>query len=179
MPVSLFLPNTARLFEQLYNKADIALYRSKDLGKDHITLYDERMGTDFERLKDAHNDIESLGSENFAMNMPHNIFKILCDAKDINISAKLPELICKHFGFERGYIFENLTDNEKCRQTYEWCAEEFRQTQAWTERLTTRPLSPTCANAFRKMAFISTKDGTALKICHPILTPPAATPVSP
>lgn len=119
-----FSPEHGTTFEQLYNKADIALYRSKDLGKDHITLYDERMGTDFERLKDAHNDIESLGSENFAMNMPHNIFKILCDAKDINISAKLVlELICKHFGFERGYIFENLTDNEKCRQTYEWCAE--------------------------------------------------------
>lgn len=120
-----FCPDHGKSFDQLYNKADIALYRAKDLGKDNVILYDESMGTNFEQAKNAHNDIdtENSGAENFAENMPHSIFKILCDAKDINVSTKLVlELICKHFGFSRGYVFEN-TSSSKCRQTYEWCAE--------------------------------------------------------
>ena len=119
-----FSPENGTTLEDLYNKADIALYRSKDIDKNNITIYDNSMGTEFDRTENIPGEIESTEGGNFSYNMPRHTFKILCDAKDIRLSVSLVlELISKHFAFLRGYVFRDSEDGLTCSQIYEWCAE--------------------------------------------------------
>ncbi len=119
-----FSPDDGTTLEELYSKSDIALYRSKDTGKDNVTIYDESMGTEFGRVENIVGEIESTEGGNFSYNMPRHTFKILCDAKDLRLSVSLVlELISKHFAFLRGYVFRDSEDGLTCSQIYEWCAE--------------------------------------------------------
>ncbi len=125
-----FSPQDGDEFHDLYNKADIALYHAKNSGKACITVYDPDMGDSF-----AHNnnlaDIDDInGTEGqFVDNPETHVFKILYEAKDMDIAIKsVMELIVRHFNFARGYIFENSPDNRYFSEVFEICNEGVEPT---------------------------------------------------
>jgi diguanylate cyclase (GGDEF)-like protein/PAS domain S-box-containing protein len=118
-----FSPNDGDDFSSLYNKADIALYHSKNSGKSRVTVYkDEMCGTPMQ-IKDAAL-IDDAGNTAglFFENPERHIFRILYNAKDLEIAIKsVIELVVRRFGFSRGYIFENSPDNMYFSETFEVC----------------------------------------------------------
>lgn len=120
-----FSPDDGRSFEELYMKADMAMYRAKDAGKGRCLVYSADMGEVFRRAKkNAAIDSRPAIDETFAFNPPRHIFRILKNAKDSAVSARLViELIVRHYDFARGYIFELSEDLATSTETFEWCAD--------------------------------------------------------
>lgn len=121
-----FSPEDGTSFAELYNKADIALYRAKDAGKAKVTVYDSKMGEVFDSARTFIPLIENCDVEQgtFADNPPLYTFKILYSATDTNAALRgVIELVMRHFNFTRGYIFENSDDNKYYSMTLEVCSE--------------------------------------------------------
>ena len=116
-------------FKELYNKADVALYHSKDLGKSCWRLYSPEMGETF--LKEPSVKDEPPAGELSARSMDEDparyTFKILYSAKDRPLSIKaIIELLTRHYKFSRGYIFENSEDGQYYSEVFEFCNDNVR-----------------------------------------------------
>lgn len=117
-------PENGMTFEDLYNNADIALYDSKDKGKNTYSFYD---GSDFKGYQAVRTQFQQSGTisqKNFKQNRIEYVFKILYQSDNpvMAIHAIL-ELVARHFFFERGYIFETSQDGLTTSNTFEWCAD--------------------------------------------------------
>lgn len=113
-------PRDGQTFEELYEKADIALYHAKAIGKDTYCLYDEGMENDVGK-RDSHMQTDEQPKKVFKQNIIEYIFQILYESRNLEqaISAVI-ELVAKHYGFGRAYIYE-LSEEEDClKKIYEW-----------------------------------------------------------
>lgn len=122
-------PTDGKTFQELYLKADHALYFAKTKGKDRYMLYDEkRMATTFLGIAKAQQTAinETIDSDggNSGVNaqLMEYVFRILYKSIDIEAAIHLIlELVGRQFDVSRMYIFENSEDDSTCSNTFEWC----------------------------------------------------------
>lgn len=112
-------PQNGDNFEQLYKKADVALYQSKKKGRDCFTIYSNSSNniSEFENIN-TRNIIES--STHSDINFITLIFEILYDTKDIDTAINIIiELVARHYNIGHIYIYENK--NNQLIKTFEYC----------------------------------------------------------
>lgn len=114
---------------ELYQKADNALYKAKSDGKNCYVLYDKNcMG---ELLLKKNTVLRSVISDKIDSDenskilngkLVEYVFRILYKSIDINTAVHLIlEIVGIQFDVSRVYIFENIENDEYCRNTFEWC----------------------------------------------------------
>ncbi len=114
-------PRHAHDFDSLYHMADIALYESKQRGKDCFTVYSDSINpaAKIKPKEEAQRFIASF----YADDPIYNIFEMLYETKDMYTTVnKVLSVIGLKFDVDRCYIFE-VNDDESISNTYEWCAD--------------------------------------------------------
>lgn len=112
-----------KTYQELYQHSDSALYVSKEKGRDQYTVYNKNINNSPTAIKaiDSESQIES---KKFASNISEYIFRIMHGAKDKTAAINsVLELISKHYGISRAYIFESSIDGKYISNTFEWCNE--------------------------------------------------------
>ncbi len=119
-------PEHGRTYFELFNKADQALYRAKEKGKNSFVIYDEadikkhlRKG----QISAVNNRIDSNEEPGLAEdNLVRYAFQRLYTSGDVEKSVNdILELVGRKMNVSRVYIFENSDDNRFCNNTFEWC----------------------------------------------------------
>lgn len=113
-------------YEELYKKADLALYYRKRNGRNGITLYDPKVCKE-DIMKNSQDSAagSDIGSDEERVSdgrMAQYVFRTLYHARDIEASVRqLLEIIGRSYDVSRVYIFENSEDGIHCCNTFEWC----------------------------------------------------------
>ncbi|MEG1527548.1 MAG: diguanylate cyclase [Clostridia bacterium] len=108
-------------FDSLYRKADAALYKAKQGGKDTFVLYDESEADSYSIETKRTND-EELHNLRTSHNIEERIFELLYSSKDFNININMAlAAIGQEYHVSRVAIYENNEDNTFTSNTYEWC----------------------------------------------------------
>lgn len=116
-----YFPADGLTFDELYGKADLALYAAKHKGKGACAVYRDTLSEHTGRSRPL-DDIENTRAKDFSENISEYVFRILYEAKDLRLAVEsVLKLLCRHFGVSRGYIFENTADDQACSNTFEWC----------------------------------------------------------
>ena len=120
-------------FNNLFRKADNALYHVKENGKNNFYFYNEELKSPKYISK---RNIEDLGLENkrkqkaFQENVIEYIFKILYRSKDADTAVNLiMEIIGRKYNLDRVFILEKNKKNEYCN-TFEWCEKNVLSRQS-------------------------------------------------
>lgn len=117
-------PQHGKSYNELFRKADQALYATKGRGKDGYTIFDEENIPAVKNLVSAineHIDSEEAGAL-LSNTLLENTFRKLYNA--IDLDAALDQTLAEvghQMQVSRVYIFENSPDNQKCSNTFEWC----------------------------------------------------------
>lgn len=121
--ISLY-PSQATCFDDLYSLADIALYDSKNKGKDCYTIYSKDISGSNRDNRTPVDCSEEFLNSYFENDITYHVFKLLYETKDIeaNLQSVL-ELIGRKYKMDRVYIFEYNDSKTLFSNTYEWCAE--------------------------------------------------------
>lgn len=116
-----FMPDDGITFDDLYKRADLALYEAKRTGKDGWCRYHKGLeGADRVPLPRA--AIDQSTDKTFAGNIMEYVFRILYESHEIRRAIdSVLALVGKHFHFDRGYVFEAGGDG-LCLCQYEWFA---------------------------------------------------------
>ncbi|MEG1496691.1 MAG: diguanylate cyclase [Clostridiales bacterium] len=110
-------------FENLYRKADAALYQGKQNGKDKFILYKEKDADSYPIESKRTND-EELETLKVSHNIEGHIFDLLYTSKDFNISINMAlAAIGQQYHVSRVSIFENDKYDNTTSKIYEWCNE--------------------------------------------------------
>ena len=121
-----YIPYHGNSFHELYQKADIALYKAKKRGKNGYQVFDlsaEAGGS----LPIQENSIRTrIESEDASVSknveIVEKVCKILYQSLDIDLAVpQILEIVGRYFDVSRAYIFENSEDNQYCSNTFEWC----------------------------------------------------------
>lgn len=119
--ISLY-PQHGEQFDELYRRADIALYHAKHRGKDTFTIFKDEM-TFNEGDEYIERQIDDNYGKAFADNISEYILRILYESNEPKLAVHaILELITKHYNHDRGYILELTNDGLKWNNTYEWCS---------------------------------------------------------
>lgn len=124
--VSLF-PEHGLSYQDLFQRADVALYQAKRLGKNGFQCYS--VSQSFPTLQKSESIIGTRIDSDMQPGMAddsivHYAFRRLYESGDVieTINAVL-ELIGQQMNVSRVYVFENTPDNKFCNNTFEWCNE--------------------------------------------------------
>lgn len=111
-------------YYDLYNNADSALYKAKNLGRNQFFVYNgEEIPPAAAVDRHLETAIISRGRK-FEDNVCAYVVRILYDASDYNFAINsVLELLGKHYNVSRVYIFETCTTCEEIviSNTFEWC----------------------------------------------------------
>lgn len=118
-------------FQELYRKADHALYQAKMLGKNQYAVFDEAAMKLPPLEENQHNYTavsETIDSDEERLKINtalfECVFRILYDSSDTYSAVhSILEIVGRQFDVSRVYIFENTEDNRYCSNTFEWCNE--------------------------------------------------------
>lgn len=137
-----YYPQHATDFKTLYKLADIALYQSKNKGKDCYTIYHDDMA---DALTDTRTPLESLErfvASYFEDDPIYNIFEMLYETKDMHTTIHMIlALAGKRFHVDRAYIFEHSDDGKLSSNTYEWCADGVASEMDTLQNISTADLN--------------------------------------
>lgn len=126
-------PQDGDTYEELFKKADIALYSSKNEGKNCFTFYSDQ-GTEFsDEMQNIHvahyrKDVP-LSAENavFDNEITDFAFDIMNKTKDVSSAINLLlSKVGKHFGLSRVCVIETLEDPHNMKYTYQWCSKAMQ-----------------------------------------------------
>ncbi|MGB8453829.1 MAG: EAL domain-containing protein [Anaerocolumna sp.] len=120
-------PKDGKTYEELFQKADIALYEAKRSGKDKYIIYNSEFNPDVYKgeiqqkrsiKKKKHNNEDILDAEKRLLNYT---FDILSEVNSVELSIyKIFTEIGKYYDLSRITIFEDETSNQKARVSFEW-----------------------------------------------------------
>lgn len=128
-------PRDGSSFEALYKKADIALYRAKETGKNCYIVYEDTKGGE-EHGAHIHNTIEGSFDKSFEEGAAEYIFRILYHSADVEKAIlSVLELLAKHYNVGRAYIFECISEHENCSLTFEWCDKGVTAQKGYTSEM--------------------------------------------
>lgn len=126
--ISLY-PKDGTEYDELFQKADMALYYSKNMGKNCYSFYNPELMSSMNYLPSVKDDTQEhyLHTENKTVIdsfILSNTIEILCDAKQLNISINLViNLIGNYFELDHLCIYELSEDNQFLEITFDWAAD--------------------------------------------------------
>lgn len=120
-------PEHGSTFEELYEKADTALYNSKSFGKNRFSLYEENVKAAYQSARTARTEIDDGGvaQKNLKENLLEYAFKLLYDPEDSadnSIEAVL-QLVSENFNFDCSVVYQKITAKQEYDSTYIWKSE--------------------------------------------------------
>ncbi len=113
-------------FGEMYRKADTALYKSKDKGKNTFSIYNDSMGdmADREQTRPDAAKTPKLIRDSFAENQLRYIFTLLYTSGNTIDAIKCAmELLVSHFNLSRAYVFKLRDDNSGYDELFEMCGD--------------------------------------------------------
>ena len=119
-------PEHGRAFQELFQRADNALYQAKALGKNGYVIYSEASPGQLPRQPSAAGTrIESDRTEGGSRaELLRFTLRYLCGGEDPERAVlQVLEAVGRATHVSRAYIFENNADNTRCSNTFEWCRE--------------------------------------------------------
>lgn len=123
-------PDCGTSFHELYHRADLALYKAKNEGKNRYVICDKASLFDTGTLPNVFhktaisNRIDSDEAEQRSImeNLIEHTFKILYQSIDLESAIQnILKIVGEYFDVSRAYIFENTEDDLYCPNTFEWC----------------------------------------------------------
>ncbi|MEG1194346.1 MAG: diguanylate cyclase [Clostridia bacterium] len=139
--VGVALSEPGNSFEQLFCKADNALYRAKNHGKNRYAMYVDCADEQMKWLESTHrDDIQTHDSGN--LQIKERIFELLYSSVDFSSSVNMIlSLLGRLLGVSSVCIFENTQDDRFCSKIYEWRAEGVPSTMKRLQNLPVEELS--------------------------------------
>ncbi len=115
-------PQHAHSFQELFQRADQALYHSKMSGKHCYTLYSPDMEAVSHQVSTPIDSNDQPGLANGGLVAA--AFQLLAQSQDVEQSiGQVLAMMGQRTNVSRVYIFENNEDNTCCSNTFEWCNE--------------------------------------------------------
>lgn len=125
-------PECGTTFNELYHRADLALYKAKSEGKNCFVMCDKASLFDAGTLPTLFNKtavssrIDSDEDDQITImgSLIEYTFKILYQSIDLESAIQnILKIVGEYFDVSRAYIFENSEDDLYCSNTFEWCNE--------------------------------------------------------
>ena len=119
------VPQHGTNFQELFQRADMALYRAKANGKNGYAFYDttDHKFLPFSSPVSSRTTIDSDAHETAShQNLLQYTFRHLYESNDLE--KTIPSILAwigEQMNVSRVYIFENSPDNKTCSNTFEWC----------------------------------------------------------
>ena len=118
------VPEHGTTYQDLFQRADRALYSAKTQNKGCFVFYDQEHSTPFPYSAPVvKNDAASPVFTSTA-NLIRHVFDRFCESGDVEATVQsVLELAGRQVNASRAYIFENDPENRFCSNTFEWCGE--------------------------------------------------------
>ena len=119
------VPQHGTNFQELFQRADMALYRAKANGKNGYAFYDttDHKFLPFSSPVSSRTTIDSDAHETAShQSLLQYTFRHLYESNDLE--KTIPSILAwigEQMNVSRVYIFENSPDNKTCSNTFEWC----------------------------------------------------------
>ncbi len=116
-----------KTYQELYEKADKAMYHAKKSGKNQYCIYSKALE---QETTEVHPVTDFEHKSRFVLNGVENnfflqIFQMMCYTKDLSVTIQaVMEMIGRRFHVSRIYIFESNAEQNLYYNTYEWCSED-------------------------------------------------------
>lgn len=113
-----------KTYDELYSSADKALYHSKKAGKNAVTIFNKKIMGDANGKGLTETRVRNIESMSVERNMGEYVFRILHESIDkYSTIESVLELVGKHYGFERAYIYEDNAEHTFADNTFRWSLE--------------------------------------------------------
>lgn len=157
-------PRHGRSYTELFDRADRALYRAKERGKNAFAIYDSidgalsRPATALGARIDSDDDRSPSGG-----NIVQYAFRMLYESTDVEATIQeLLALVGRQLGVSRVYIFENSPDNRSCSNTFEWCGPGIPPQKDYLQNISYAEDVPTLLAQFDEQGLFYCPDVTEL-----------------
>lgn len=108
-------------YESLYKKADIALYETKNQGKDGVNFYCNDMEKEIANRVTPFERSRRTTTQHLDNELIQDVFYLLFDAVEFNIAVeRVLRRLGNYFEVSRCYILE-VDENNLLNNTFEWC----------------------------------------------------------
>ncbi len=119
-------PKDGREYNDLYQKADKALYQAKLLGKNCYVPYSDELNIGTMRNTTKIDNADRIAGAFFDYDLISTVFNILYERNGDDESInKVLKLICAKYNADRSYVFETLDNCKTYDNTFEWCNEDI------------------------------------------------------
>lgn len=133
------VPEHGTTFQELFQRADMALYRAKANGKNGYAFYEvtDHKFLPFSDPSDSRTAIDSDAHETIShRSLLLHAFRHLYESNDLEKTIpSILALVGEQMNVSRVYIFENSPDNKTCSNTFEWCNNGIPSGQAKLQNL--------------------------------------------
>jgi len=119
-------PEHGTTYNELFKRADQALYRAKNKGKNTFCFFDANDAAFYSKQRTTTAISAPIDSDEepglSEQNIVQHTFQCLYSSNDFDATVNdILALIGKQTNVSRVYIFENNDDNTTCSNTFEWC----------------------------------------------------------
>ena len=116
------IPEHGISYQDLFQRADRALYSAKTQDKGCFMFYDLENSTPFPYPAPAAKSGNEEPASTSDAHLIRYVFDRFCESGDVESSIRsVLELAGRQVNASRAYIFENDPENRFCTNTYEWC----------------------------------------------------------
>lgn len=117
------IPEHGVSYQDLFQRADRALYSAKTQDKGCFMFYDPNHSTPFPYpVPTVKNSSEETSPPISNAHLIRHVFDRFCESNDVERTVRsILEMAGRHVNASRAYIFENDPENRFCTNTFEWC----------------------------------------------------------